>query len=52
MTMARMQKLYKFPGTTSLTTLRLMTPEDVRAAHSLVAKHLERFKLSVVFREE
>eukprot|EP00581_Thalassiosira_minuscula_P001662 CAMPEP_0183740668 /NCGR_PEP_ID=MMETSP0737-20130205/60205_1 /TAXON_ID=385413 /ORGANISM="Thalassiosira miniscula, Strain CCMP1093" /LENGTH=499 /DNA_ID=CAMNT_0025975795 /DNA_START=35 /DNA_END=1534 /DNA_ORIENTATION=+ len=52
MTMARMQKNYKLPATTSLTNLRPMTKEDVPAAHKLVVKYLEKFKLSVVFSEE
>lgn len=52
MTMARFQKLYKLPESTSLPTLRPMTKEDVPAAHKLVVEHLKRFKLSVVFSEE
>lgn len=52
MTMARMQKLYKLPGTTSLGGLRPMTEEDVPEAHKLVLEYLKRFKLSVVFSEE
>jgi len=52
MTMARMQKLYKLPARTELAGLRPMTKEDVPAAHELVVKYLEKFKLSVVFSEE
>ena len=52
MTMARMQKLYKLPATTSLTGLRPMTKEDVPAAHQLVMEYLSKFKLAVVFSEE
>ena len=52
MTMARMQKLYKLPSETAITTLRPMTKEDVPAAHKLVVEHLKKFKLSVVFTQE
>eukprot|EP00584_Thalassiosira_punctigera_P010807 CAMPEP_0172546074 /NCGR_PEP_ID=MMETSP1067-20121228/15898_1 /TAXON_ID=265564 ORGANISM="Thalassiosira punctigera, Strain Tpunct2005C2" /NCGR_SAMPLE_ID=MMETSP1067 /ASSEMBLY_ACC=CAM_ASM_000444 /LENGTH=513 /DNA_ID=CAMNT_0013332945 /DNA_START=181 /DNA_END=1722 /DNA_ORIENTATION=+ len=52
MTMARMQKLYKLPGKTSLGGLRPMKKEDVPGAHGLVVEYLKKFKLSVVFSKE
>jgi len=52
MTMARMQKLFKVPADPITKGLRPMTPEDVPAAHKLVVKYLEKFKLSVVFSED
>ena len=51
-TMARFQKMYKLPNDTGLKTLRPMTKEDVPAAHKLVVKELEKYKLSVVFTED
>jgi glycylpeptide N-tetradecanoyltransferase len=52
MTMARMQKLYKLPADPMTKGLRAMTPDDVPAAHKLVAKYLEKFQLAVVLSEE
>ena len=46
MTMARMQRLYRLPGRTSLEGLRPMTEGDVPGAHKLVAGYLKRFKVS------
>mmetsp|Transcript_7313 Transcript_7313/g.10457 ORF Transcript_7313/g.10457 Transcript_7313/m.10457 type:complete len:382 (-) Transcript_7313:162-1307(-) len=51
MTMARMIKLYKLPNETDL-PLRPMTVEDVPSAHQLLVKHLQKFKLAIVFSEE
>lgn len=52
MTLARMQKLNKLPKETCTPGLRPMTEKDVPAAHALVSKYLEKFKLAVVFSEE
>jgi len=51
MTMARMIKLFKVPAKTLTPNLREMTAEDVPSAHRLLMKHLEKFKLAVMFTE-
>jgi len=52
MTMARMQRLFRLPEQTALTSLRPMTPDDVSSAHKLLSKYLQKFNLSVIFSEE
>ena len=52
MTMARMQKLYKLPATTSTPNLRAMTGEDVEGVHTLLATYLKKFSLHVAFTSE
>ena len=49
MTMARMQRLFRLPEQTALTSLRPMTSEDVPSAHKLLSKYLQKFNLSVIF---
>lgn len=52
MTMARYQKTYKLPETTSIKGLRLMEESDVPNVHKLLNKYLSRFSLKVLFTEE
>ena len=47
MIMAKIQRLYRLPGRTSLGGLRPMTEGDVTGAHKLVAGYFKRFKVSV-----
>jgi glycylpeptide N-tetradecanoyltransferase len=52
MTMARMQKLYKLPATTSTPNLRAMTGDDVEGVHTLLTTYLKKFPLHVAFTSE
>ena len=45
--MARMQRLYRLPGRTSLRGLRPMTEGDLQGAYKLVVGYLKKFKVSV-----
>jgi len=52
MTMARLQKLYKLPTTTSKLNLRPMEEKDVEGVHALLTTYLEKFPLHVAFTKE
>jgi len=52
MTMARMQRLFRLPEQTSLSSLRPMTADDVPSAHKLLTRYLQKFNLSVIFSED
>ena len=52
MTMARLQKLYKLPTTTTTPNLRAMTPDDVDGVHKLLTTYLKKFPLHVAFTPE
>ena len=51
-TLARMQKMYKLPGTPTTEGLRPMEEDDVSAVHMLLNTYLEQFSLKVVFSPE
>jgi len=49
MTLARMQKLYRLPEETTMRGLVKMEEEHVVSAHQLLVRHLEKFKLTILF---